>query len=440
MTTDFKKIIIFLSDAILLYFSLIITILIRYQWGEFQEVFSNHFWPFTLIFGIWLIIFYLADLYRIGTFRFDAATSQKFTFVLVINVVISIIIFYLFDPFFKLTPKTNLLIFSIIFGILDFAWRFFLMRIYIHGGWRNRLFIIADSNIADELADYLNKNPQIGYDVVHQAKNLKLSEKEIKNVITNKQIDTLIIQSEIKKDNRIVKNIYRLLSHNIAVIDLISFYETVFQKIPVNELDENWFIEKMILRKNFYDSAKKIVDFTTALILLVLFSPIMVIIAVAIKISSSGPIIYKHERTGLKGKNFIFYKFRSMKTNHNGPHWTIEKDDRITAIGKIIRYTHLDELPQLYNVLKADISFIGFRPEQKELAELYNSQLPYYEMRHLIKPGITGWAQLNYKPSASIEEAKEKLAYDLYYIKNRSFSLDGLIILKTIKTFFVNPK
>ena len=126
-----------------------------------------------------------------------------------------------------------------------------------------------------------------------------------------------------------------------------------------------------------------------------------------------------------------------MLNNHRGPLWTIKNDKRLTFIGKILRHTHLDEFPQLYNIIKGDISFIGPRAERSELVEQFQ-KLPYYEMRHIIKPGLTGWAQVNYKPSASLEEAFEKLQYDIYYIKNRSLFLDFLIILKTIRYFFAS--
>ena len=168
-----------------------------------------------------------------------------------------------------------------------------------------------------------------------------------------------------------------------------------------------------------------------------IFFPLTIIISILIKFTSKGPIIYKQERIGKGEKPFILYKFRTMKINHNGPLWTVGNDKRLTFIGKIIRYTHLDELPQLINILKGDISFIGPRPERSELVQMYK-KLPYYEIRHIIKPGLTGWAQLNYKPSASLEEAYEKLQYDVYYIKNRSLLLDFFIVLKTIRYFFIS--
>ncbi|MCL5004808.1 MAG: sugar transferase [Patescibacteria group bacterium] len=142
------------------------------------------------------------------------------------------------------------------------------------------------------------------------------------------------------------------------------------------------------------------------------------------------------------GKNdfpFTLYKFRTMKIGVNGPLATEKNDKRVFFVGKILRFTHLDELPQLWNILKGDISFIGPRPESSDLVEIYK-KLPYYEIRHIIKPGLTGWAQVNYKASASPEEAHEKLRYDIYYIKNRSLVLDFLILLKTIKYIFVSHK
>ncbi len=209
--------------------------------------------------------------------------------------------------------------------------------------------------------------------------------------------------------------------------------------MPLEELEERWFVEKITIHRNFYDAAKKIIDFCLALFLSIIFLPLILIIAFLIKSTSKGPIIFKQERTGANNKPFILFKFRTMKINEPGPLWTDKDDKRLTRIGKIIRYTHLDEIPQLSNILKGELSFIGPRAERKELVEIY-SQIPYYEIRHIIKPGLTGWAQVNYKPSASVEEAGEKLQYDVYYIKNRSIILDFLILLKTIRYFFVSSR
>lgn len=434
-----KTTIILFGDIIILYGALLLTLVLRYGPDYFRESLIAHLKSFSLIFIIWIIIFYLSDLYKDKYFRISPEAIQVFVLSIVISATASIILFYLFPNFFKLTPKTNLAIFSVIFGILDLSWRFILTKIYISSGWRNRVLIIGDSSSILETAVYLKHNPQIGYDIVAQIKEYSTAKakQEIGQIVVNNQVNTVVIQHRLKEDPEIIKAVYQLLSSKITILDFVAFYEMIFQKLPLEELKESWLIEKIVAYRHFYDTVKRIIDICLSFSLEIIFLPINFIIAVLIKLSSKGPIIYKQERVGLNNKPFILYKFRTMYVDKSGPLWTTKNDKRLTLIGKFLRRSHLDEMPQLYNILKGDISFIGPRPERKELAELYQ-QLPYYEIRHIIKPGLTGWAQLNYKPSASIEEAKEKLQYDIYYIKNRSLVLDLLILLKTIRYIFTS--
>ena len=432
--TNTKKIIILLGDVLILYGSLLLTLIFRYGPNYFGESFYAHLKPFSIIFVIWLVIFYLADLYKEKRLRISPATIQVFILAIIISVVSSVILFYLFPSFFKLTPKTNLAIFALVFGILNIGWRIILVKIYISGGWRNRLLLIGDSPIIDELINYLKNNPQIGYDVAAQK-----SENDISQIIAKNKINIIVIQTYLKKDRKIIKIFYQLLPSKIAIVDLITFYETIFQKLPLKELDESWFIDKITTRRHLYDAIKRLIDICLSLFLIIIFLPLILIIAILTKLSSrQGPVIYKQERIGVNNKPFTLYKFGTMQVDE-GPLWTTENDKRLTWFGKILRYSHLDEIPQLYNILKGDISFIGPRAERRELVELYK-QLPYYEIRHIIKPGLTGWAQLNYKPSASLEEAREKLQYDIYYIKNRSLVLDLLILLRTVRYLFISPR
>jgi len=434
-----KKITILLGDILFLYTALLITLISRYGLNYFSESFYTHIKPFSLIFVIWIVIFYLADLYNERYLRMNLKTIQGFILTIIINVVSSIIIFYLFPSFFELTPKTNLAIFTLIFAILDLAWRFGLIKIYISSGLRSRLLIIGDSPIIDEIISYLKHNPQIGYDTIGQIKDYsgQKTENDINQIMSGFQINTVVIQQNTKQETEFTKIFYRLLASKITIIDLISFYELIFQKLPVEELKESWFIEKVITRRKFYDFSKRLIDILLSIILLIIFLPFFLIIAILTKLSSrQGPVIYKQERVGLNDKSFIMLKFGVMKQD-KGALATAKNDERLTRLGKILNRTHLNEIPQLYNILKGDISFIGPRAERQELVEFYR-QLPHYEIRHIIKPGLSGWAQLKYKPSASLEEAKEKFQYDLYYIKNRSLILDLLILLKTIKYLFVS--
>jgi exopolysaccharide biosynthesis polyprenyl glycosylphosphotransferase len=188
-----------------------------------------------------------------------------------------------------------------------------------------------------------------------------------------------------------------------------------------------------------YLACKRGCDVLFAIVLLMLTGPLMAIIAALIKLDTPGPAMFRQERIGLRGKKFTVYKFRSMRRDaekQTGPTWAKENDERITAIGAFLRKCRLDELPQCFNVLKGDMSFIGPRPERPYFVDLLKKEIPYYDLRHYVKPGITGWAQVMYPYGASIEDAYHKLQYDLYYAKNASFGFDVLTLLKTIKVVF----
>lgn len=427
------------GDIAILYGALILTLLIRYGATSYAESFSAHLKPFSIIFIVWLLVFYLSDLYSNKFFKFNLAAAQVFFIAVIVNLVLSIVAFYAFESFFQLTPKTNLLIFGIIFGIFDCLWRLFLSRLFISGGWRKQIIIIGNSSNIIAVAEYLKNNPQTGYHLNLWLKENLNEEKfsDLVDSIVKNKIELVIADTHIKKDSTSAKLIYKLLPLEIQIMDFADFYESIFQKVPLEELEESWFIESITTSRRFYDAFKKIIDAILAVILIIIFSPIIFLAALLIKTTSAGPFIFKQERTGKNNKPFILYKFRTMKNSQKGPLWTKENDERLTSVGRILRWTHLDELPQLYNILKGDISFIGPRPERSELAKLYQ-KLPFYEIRHIINPGLTGWAQVNYKPSASLEEAYEKFQYDIYYIKNRSLFLDFLIILKTIKYIFLS--
>ncbi len=431
-----KKFINLFGDIAILYASLAIALFIRYQGENVQARFNDHLIPFSVIFIVWLAVFYLTDLYQSRYFNFNYQAFQRLLFSISLNVVISIILFYLFQAFFQLTPKTNLFIFAIVFAALDTLWRFILAKFYISSGWRNRLLVIGESSSIKEIIDHLKTNPQFGYDPIAVLEEFPKNN-EIKKIILENKIDTVVVHSYLKKDQEIAKEIYRLLTLKISVIDSAAFFETIFQKVPLGDLEESWFIEKIPSRRPIYETAKRILDIMLSLILIIILLPIMALIIIAIKLTSRGPAVYKQNRTGLNNKPFVLYKFRTMIADHSGPLATMENDSRITPVGKYLRYTHLDEISQLFNILKGNISFTGPRAEASKLVETY-SQLPYYDLRHIIKPGLTGWAQVNYKPSASLEEANEKLKYDIYYIKNRSLGLDFLILLKTIKYLFTS--
>jgi exopolysaccharide biosynthesis polyprenyl glycosylphosphotransferase len=321
--------------------------------------------------------------------------------------------------------------FTITFGILDIAWRYLLMKVFIRKTNSSNVLMLASSPLVKTVTDHINNHPQLGYSIHLFDPN----ENNLIQTIKKNNITTIIIDGQSLKNEVTAKTLYRLLPKQIEIIMFTDFYESLFGCIPLSEIEEEWFIREITDNKNIYESAKRLVEIISVIITAPLTIPIMIITGFFVAITSRGPIVYKQERMGKNNRPFILYKFRTMKIDQAGPLWTEENDTRITFIGKFLRHTHLDEVPQLVNVLKGDISVVGPRPERTKLVKMYE-QIPYYEIRHIIKPGIIGWAQLNYKPSASVEEAEKKFQFDLYYLKNRSFILDLFILIKTINKVF----
>lgn len=429
-----KKLALFVSDIVLLYVALAGTLIIRYGEDMFSTSWQSHVGPFSALFVLWLFVWYLADLYRPATLRTRLGLLTTLTIATLVAAVFSMMALYLFSGFFELTPKTNLVIFSGLFLVLSFAGRVLLSRIFTSGALG--VAIVGTSPLLINVIKHIEQNLHLGYKILRKfsefgEKEFKLLEEDIRA----RKIQMVVLRSASFDDTRPLSQLYRLLPLEIEIVHFRNFYETVFEKVALDELSEAWFLENIATRKPFFDATKRFLDILAATLLLILFSPFFFLIALFSKLISPGQILYPQTRAGKNGSLFVLYKFRSMRVNHNGPLWTEQNDTRITPFGRFLRGTHLDEIPQLINILKGDISFAGPRPERVELAEQFKA-FPHYEMRHVVKPGLTGWAQINYRPSASLEEAREKLCYDLYYIKNRSLFLDLLILIRTIRHLF----
>jgi exopolysaccharide biosynthesis polyprenyl glycosylphosphotransferase len=223
----------------------------------------------------------------------------------------------------------------------------------------------------------------------------------------------------------------------VVVEEAASFHERLTGKLWVKRLSRDWWIYSDGFQPSrVYLWRKRLLDIVCASLMIAVTAPLLVLIAIGIKLDSPGPAIFSQERVGLHDAKFTLYKFRSMSIDaesKSGPAWAAEFDDRVTRFGRLLRKFRLDEIPQAFNVLRGDMSFAGPRPERPYFVDLLRERIPYYHLRHYVKPGITGWAQVNYPYGASVEDATEKLQYDLYYIKHMSFRQDLLVLLKTFK-------
>jgi len=444
-----KKLILLIGDIIILYASLIIALSIRYRGFDFG-IFKVHLLPFSIIYLVWLIVFYINNLYELDIAKNNIEFSSALIRALIISGLISIVFFYLAPNFAfgAITPKTNLFLNILVFMVLFYGWR--LLFNYLAGSIKLKLntAIIGYNPQAIELAKEIIKNPQLGYKLKIIIKNheeidktelpeVKITQglKRLKETLEEEKINTAVITPEIYQSPDLIQNLFECIRYKIDFINLSEFYESITQKIPLTAINQIWFLENISQRERAaYEIFKRIFDFIFAFAFLIISLPLWLIISLIIKFESPGPIFYKQTRIGQEGKPFKLVKFRSMvkDAEKDGPKMAEENDPRVTKSGRFLRKTRLDELPQLWSVIKGKMSFVGPRAERPEFHQELKSKIPFYQERYLIKPGLSGWAQIKHGYSSSIEDNFEKIQHDLYYIKNRSFVLDLSIILKTI--------
>jgi len=443
-----KKLALLIGDIAVLYGSLAVTIYIRYG-NEFDSQFRMHLIPFSLIFILWLIIFYISNFYEIQNLKNGASFFGSFFYTSFVALLLSITFFYVI-PLYGITPKTNLLIFALAFSVLGFLVRFLFNKLF-ESAFIKPLIIVGLNAQSLELARFIKSNPQLGYKLSHVVDLDLLTDKikdefeeygivqgieSLKEIIEKEDINSVVLSPEVYKIPKIINFFYRSLDHKITFYDLSSFYERTTGMIPLGAINQVWFLENLSEGgKRGYEVAKRLIDIVLALIIggiSLIFYPFIIL---AIKLSSKGPVFYRQKRVGRYDRPFQIIKFRTMiaDAEKDGAVWARENDTRITKLGSFLRKTRIDELPQVWNILKGEMSFVGPRAERPEFHNQLQDSVPFFQERYLIKPGLTGWAQINFRYGASINDTAEKLKYDLYYIKNRSIALDIGIILKTIR-------
>lgn len=404
-----------------------------------NSLFLSHISPFLLIFAVSVLVFYIAGLYEKHTVILKSRLPHIIFRAEIINSMIAVLFFY-FIPYFGIAPKTNLFIYVIISFALIVLWRISLSSHLISRKAEPAL-LIGQGKEVDELSEEINKNPNYGLHFVSII-NLDNAKKEdlpnvVKSILKDSPISIVVVDLEHDMVRETLPVLYTLIFSKVRFVAMYKVYEDVFKRVPFSILQYNWFIENISASpKVVYDTCKRGADIILSIVgglCSLVFYPFVIL---AIKLEDKGPVFIVQERIGKGGKVIKMIKFRSMKavTSDKGV-WVTEDDDRITRVGKFIRKTRIDELPQFWNVLRGDVSLIGPRPDICDLGRQLAEQIPYYSVRSVITPGLSGWAQISQElPPQSLEETKLRLAYDLYYVKNRSIILDMRIILKTVRT------
>jgi sugar transferase (PEP-CTERM system associated) len=439
-----KQILILGGDIILIIVSFYLAPVIR------SAIFPDYIYVFepadVVAIFIYLLSFYVFDFYNLE----DIRSSQYILRFILATTVASVLISAVYYILHVRPGSLILFISSVLICIFLLGWRYFFDEFFKYSEKPARLLIIGAGQTGGNLHEILrgNKNYEIVGFLDDDKKKWGMSfgnpsviggTEMLPTLVKELRIDKVIIAITGVIRPEVYKKLVEAKFNGTTIYEMPSFYEKVVGKIPVLHTNEMWLGHADIygVKGNLYNAkVKKIFDKSFAFIGFLFAVPIMCIVSLLVKLDTRGPVFYRQKRVGFNGVIFDLIKFRSMNINSemNGAVWAQENDSRITRVGRIIRSLRIDEVPQLWNVLKGELSLVGPRPERPEFIEQLTRVIPYYSLRHSVKPGITGWAQVNYPYGASIDDALEKLQFDLYYIKNVTFLLDIYIILRTIRT------
>jgi len=443
MRRNVIKLIIFLGDFALLFAALAVSLLWRDGFDGFVPYFLQHIPAFSIVFPLWCVVFYIGDLYNFSV----QLNHRRYSYLLAVSIALAVGFFYAF-PGLELTPKTNLLRIAVVFTVLFYGWRTLVTRTLDQLGIHRPVLLVGSDKQSLEIARKLIADARMGYRIVgivedngspvpeeilnaHNTKLLRQPD-EIRALVERKQVHTVVVS-----DHNFValyKILYQLIPLGVYFFRLTTFWEDFDQSIPVFSAHETWFLENINRRvSRASDVVKRGFDIVVTLLLLPAAIPLALFTALAVRISGRGPVIYSQTRLGKNEQPFTIYKFRSMVPDAelNGPQWASTGDPRVTRVGQFIRRSRLDELPQLYNILRGEMSLVGPRPERPEFVRELTKTIPHYRLRHMVKPGLSGWAQVQYRYGSNEEDAGVKLMYDLYYVKNASIILDTKVLLKT---------
>ncbi|MCR4334544.1 MAG: exopolysaccharide biosynthesis polyprenyl glycosylphosphotransferase [Patescibacteria group bacterium] len=434
-----EPIVLFLGD--ILFFSISLWFMLFFRYAEVPSIdkIQQHIVPFSFLFIIWSLVFFIAGLYEKRAILLKNRLPVTLFNAQVANSMIAVLFFYLI-PYFVITPKTGLFLYLVISFILVLCWRIYIYPLF-GSHKKEQAILIGSGEVMEELKNEVNTNSR--YDL-HFISSINLDDlssfdfkEDILNRIYSDDVQVIVVDLGSDKIDSILAHLYNLIFSKVKFVDMYKIYEDIFDRVPLSLLKYSWFLENISLSPNVvYDILKRITDVILSFILGLISLTIYPFVYIVIKLDDGGSLFSYQVRVGQNNRNISIIKFRTMTIANDEGKWG-QKENKITRIGKFLRKTRIDELPQLWNVLKGDISLIGPRPEFPEPVKRYTDEIPYYNIRHIIKPGLSGWAQLYHErhPHHNVDtkETKNKLSYDLYYIKNRSFILDIIIALKTIK-------
>ena len=443
-------ILLIIAEAVLVYGALVCAVYIRFGLidGADELLQNNGFLKAALAAFFCLAAFYLFDLYDFLVMHDRRELVLRLIQALGLAWIVLAFSFYMF-PALKLGRGVSVIALPIALTLMV-GWRVSIHWLLGHPDFGERILIVGSGNLAVEVAREVLDRPDAGYRIVgfvgtdadligKSLINPRVigTTEELDAIVKREHIDRIVVAMGERRGQLPTNKLLQLsLAGQVNIEEGASFYERITGRVSLNMVRPSWLIFSGRGRSTkIAEVARNVVHWLVALIGAILSLPIVLVTAVLIKLESKGPIFYRQERVGKNGRTFVLAKFRSMRVDAeaSGPVWASKKDDRTTRVGRIIRKVRVDEIPQFWNILKGEMSFVGPRPERPHFVAQLAEEIPFYEQRHLIAPGLTGWAQIKYNYGASIEDARQKLQYDLFYIKNHGLVFDAIILFETVK-------
>jgi sugar transferase (PEP-CTERM system associated) len=394
-----------------------------------------------IITGIVLLVSHGFDLY--DSSQAVVRLEQTFRLLIVLSMVAMVLalVVYYFPGF--LLEKYSAFLGVLILTVALLGWRTVYAWLVQQDYFREKVYVLGTGERAERLVRGLRERSALGIEVVGWTGDVEgeltrdTAASHLLSLARGRGVDRVIVAMPDRRGTLPVEELLDLRLGGVTVEEATSWLERISGRIEVEQLYPSWLIFAEGFRfSTFFRMVRRALNFSVALIGLVFSLPLLPFIVLAVKLDSLGPVVYRQQRVGRRGTIFYCYKFRTMRVDaeaDTGATWAADDDPRITRVGKFLRSSRLDEIPQLWCVLKGDMHFVGPRPERPEFVEWLSKEIPYYGVRHVVRPGITGWAQVQYKYGNTLEDAREKLQYDLFYIKNASLGLDLLIMFQTIK-------
>jgi sugar transferase (PEP-CTERM system associated) len=428
------------AQALVVFCSFVLAILLRFGDDSYLVLnFEGGYYKIVVVTVFVLLFSHWFDLYNLAQFE---SKGQLYSRLLIVPGLLALtlaLIGYVFPEFVKSSAFPMGLI---ILTVALFGWRRAVTWLTQQPYLREKVYVLGTGERAQRLVSGL-RNPELGIEVVGWSGNVegaltreRMAAHLVESVL-QRRIHRVIVAVTDRRGTLPMDELIPLRLAGVKVEEANSWLEKIYGRIEVEQLYPSWLIFAEGFRfSGAFSIIRRLLSMLASAVLLLLVLPLIPFIMLAIKLDSPGPILYGQARVGFNGTTFFCHKFRTMRQDaeaDSGPTWADDDDPRITRVGRFLRICRLDEIPQLWNVLRGDMAFVGPRPERPEFVEWLSKQIPYYAVRHAVRPGITGWAQIRYQYGNTVEDAKEKLQYDLYYIKHISIGLDLLIMFETIK-------